>query len=743
MLNKIEKDKNSDLSYQSFPEGKDRGIDLLDNRSTPSKYCNIVQVKHQPNVSYSSLLQQLSRSTNSNKCELEKIKELHPKRYIIATSKSLTLQNREGIMKAMAPYILSLNDIIDREELNKLLRSFPEIETHHPKLWFSSTSVFKRILHNDIISRTNQLAFEIAQKIKLYVPVYSIDHALKILKHTRLLVLIGEPGCGKTTFAEMVLHKLAGMDFKLFWIDKAVSEVEHQLGDDDSKQAFYFDDFLGHTRYEIESSHTQEKGLLQFLRSIIRLPNKYFILTSRTSLFNSAAIESERFRNSGLFREKQEISIRELSISDKISIIVNHLDVKEVPNKYRDNLTIERLQEIAKHKNFSPRLIEFVSLRQNYEQTAPATYYDYIIDQLDNPNEVWLHAYEQQISDYDRFFLTALYSFGGAVKEQNLELAFEERLIYEIKHNNITRTTNTFRNSFKKLLGSFVTLKRYYEGYRVDFINPSMEDFLNFYLKNEEAEKLRMINSAHFLEQVYQRFRLSGGDFLTVTPGELFRRRINSMASENIGNLTKDPESYLALYKAFLHYMFFRDLQAEQSTLQFLEKVNWESVEGVNHYHLFSFLQFASKSAKLKSSITTNFNAIILAQFRLWASSENFDSIKYLFDDYGQDYNSFISVPENQAIIKGHIDFFFEDEIFNEIEDLHEHAIDIQEVADAREQLLEEIGSIYCIMKIDKPVDLQHFDEPKWESICATNKFKIEMQRDDEAGGPIRVDDDF
>src|ERR1700749_2856865 len=108
LLNADEKANKKATIYSSFPEGKDHGIDLLDNNSEPGKYNIIVQVKHQPNVAFPAFLTALSRSSKTHKSEIEKIEKLKPNRYILATSRLLTLSNREDIVEAMRPYIRSL-----------------------------------------------------------------------------------------------------------------------------------------------------------------------------------------------------------------------------------------------------------------------------------------------------------------------------------------------------------------------------------------------------------------------------------------------------------------------------------------------------------------------------------------------------------------------------------------------------------------------------------------------------------
>jgi len=64
---------------------------------------------------------------------------------------------------------------------------------------------------------------------------------------------------------------------------------------------FYFDDFLGRNYLEALSGH--EGGqIVNFVKRIVKDPNKRFVLTSRTTILNQGKILNDVFENQNIAR---------------------------------------------------------------------------------------------------------------------------------------------------------------------------------------------------------------------------------------------------------------------------------------------------------------------------------------------------------------------------------------------------------------------------------------------------------
>lgn len=742
LLNEKLKSQKENFQFRTFAAGRDKGIDLLDSESIGGTYNCIVQVKHYLKTSYPTMASNLFKGSRERKSELEKIHKLSPKRYILVTSKDLTISNQEEIFKKMQPYILSLNDIIDRSEINRMLAEFPRVVEKHFKLWFSGSVVLKRILNSHLHQASEDFSSHVLEKIRLYVETKSINAGLEILKETSCLVITGEPGCGKTSYAEMVLTALIGEGFEVYNIVDSVLDFEKVITNDDLKQVFFFDDFLGHTRYEMEYAKAKEKSLLSFVKRIRLKRNKYFILTTRSSLINSAAMDSERFERSVLFQKKYEISIDLLSHSSKRRIIENHVVVNGLPTEYSNVFSIDFIEEIANHKNFSPRLIEFVTSRRTISIVASKFYHQYILEQLANPSQIWQHAFEQQINEVDRFFLTTLYSFGEEVDEKALALSFEERLQTELQTNGFIRQTSEFNNCLKRLLGSFLRIKHYHNRETITFINPSFEDFLNGYLINRESEKVRIINAAYFVEQVLMCFRATE-NYLTVSPKEFFRIRLEENKFETV--ITQDERWKRAdakLQTAFISHMFFKDSRGVQCTSQILKTIDWQWVFFTNEFYFLNFLYSVTEYSEIVDVLSQDFEWIVMVYARNCGYLPNLAKLIELFPLFGKDYGKFISCEHNSNYIGECVIDTFDEDISELIESLTNHATDLEAVYQEIEEMEEQIQDWYCQLQIDNEVILKQLREIDWEFICTNNAFKEAMSDEDGQRGPIRAFDE-
>ena len=187
-----------DIRLETFKSGKDRGIDLRHTRVLAPLWTTIIQCKRYATHKYTELIRAV-------KLERTKVAKLRPKQYILATSVALSPDNKDELFSILQPWCKSTGDIYGASDLNRLLLKFPEVERNHFKLWISNTAVMERVLHARIFNLTNTTLESIRGSLSRIVLHEGFDRALDILRNNHHVLIVGNPGIGKTTLAKVIL----------------------------------------------------------------------------------------------------------------------------------------------------------------------------------------------------------------------------------------------------------------------------------------------------------------------------------------------------------------------------------------------------------------------------------------------------------------------------------------------------------------------------------------------------------
>ncbi len=124
-----------DMRFEAFGAGPDGG---MDGRHAQGRAATILQAKHYARSTFRNLLAAM-------KHERSAIDRLVASRYLLATSRSLTAGNKGSLEAVIDPALKNQSDIFSADDLNGLLRKYPDIEKAHIKLWLSSTVVLERV----------------------------------------------------------------------------------------------------------------------------------------------------------------------------------------------------------------------------------------------------------------------------------------------------------------------------------------------------------------------------------------------------------------------------------------------------------------------------------------------------------------------------------------------------------------------------------------------------------------------
>lgn len=484
--------KKLNVFIESFKSGRDNGIDLRYSKPIEGKKI-IIQCKHYVNSTFSSL-------KSSVRDEVEKLKKIQCDGYILVTSMGLTPNNKNELYDILKPYCKSTEDIIGQEDLNNLLNQYPDIEKQNYKLWLTSINLMEKILHNSVYNQSEIEIDYIKSKSKYYVQNKSFFEALKILTEFNYCIIAGIPGIGKTTLAEILLLHYLDLGYEICKITADIEEA-YEVYKPHKKQVFYYDDFLGQTTLEDKLNKNEDDKIIKFISAISRSKEGKFILTTREYILNSAKIYYEKIDRFNFDINKCSIKLEDYTKFDKAKILFNHLYFSRIPKEFIKEFIIKiRYKSIINHRNYNPRIIEWMTETQNI--TNEDSFYKDFMNMLDNPNRIWEHIFNNQLSIASQNLLIVMVTMPNIIVIQELEMSFKKHNDYICNKYKYQSNRSDFNNALKQLEGNFINIISKNDDKLISYSNPSIKDFIESKIYYNREIFLDCINSMQYFSQI-------------------------------------------------------------------------------------------------------------------------------------------------------------------------------------------------------------------------------------------------
>ena len=485
--------KHFRTTIESFKAGRDKGIDL--RHATTHDGMLIVQCKHYAETGFPGLLAALKK-------EVVKVKRLTPKRYCIATSVPLSPANKDEILAVFAPFCKGSQDIIGSEDLNNLLGQFPDVERLHFKLWLTSSAVLDRFVHSGLYNQTEALVEAIQKKAVLYVLNTSFFDAQDILREHNYCVVSGIPGIGKTFLAEILLLQHIGNGYQPVVVRHHIREAFDMLKAS-TKQVFYYDDFLGQTGWDERLEKNEEQSILDFVRYVRDHQHAKFLLTTREYILQRARSVYEKLHAPEFDNAKCIVRLESYTRRNRAHILFNHVYFSALAPEHKRAIVLRRpLLAVIDHRNYSPRIVEWMSDFGHVKDVSPSDYPQRFLDTLENPRELWLHAFRNHLSHTSRSLLIVMVSFPDATDLSDLREAFDAYRGQEVLRCGGALGHAEVMTALEELEGSFVRCERDAETVVVAFHNPSVRDFLEQHIAENAEVVHALCSSVVFYDQI-------------------------------------------------------------------------------------------------------------------------------------------------------------------------------------------------------------------------------------------------
>ena len=342
---------------------------------------------------------------------------------------------------------------------------------------------------------------DISNVCEKFVPTNITSKCLEHLEEKNLLILIGNPGVGKSYNSKFLVAKYIEKGYKLLYSpNKNLKDILNEYNDED-KFVLFIDDIFGSNNLDFMATLSDSE-----ITSLLENSNKNIkiIINSRTSLFNDANQKYDKIGRLGL--KPFIIETANFSHSEKARILIKHLKNSKIPQKFiyslfeKGNYYISgisnrlNIYRIIYHKNYNPRIIE----QMTSIDIIPSTdnYIETIINNLDNPHLIYNHPYVNNLDENERTIIKIIYL--KSTYKNNYEVDIEQ--LCKIV-SNLGISEEQFEISLRKLEKSFISLYNK-SGRRVcKFYDPSVMDYCICKFK-ESSDMERLINFVNVGEEL-------------------------------------------------------------------------------------------------------------------------------------------------------------------------------------------------------------------------------------------------
>jgi DNA polymerase III delta prime subunit len=514
--------REPNTTFTTYKRGRDGGIDI---KATNAQLKIIGQCKLYHPKNYSELIQSLKK-------EVTKCKRQKPDRYIVCTNIELTPTQAEEIKTLFTGFILNEEDIIDGIKLNKYLgqKEYEYLFKTYSKLlvpnFHSIELALDKVVNKKYYNKTKAFFDDISARHKLFHNTEQLPHLIQQLENSKVIVLSGNPGVGKTTTAIMMANYFFNRkNCDIIYLEER--DYPETLAVAGENRLIIVDDFWGQNFSPAVHKHsTFQREFQSIIKYFTHSSNSYLILVSREYVIKDVLINAEHETETLLDQNKYVINIDEFSFEDKLRIFINHLlfydyDLSYIKNtKYEDGF-----EYLLEHTNYTPRHLDFfIKTYLKDIDASPYRFYKSLREYLDNPLVFWKDAFGK-LNPTSQLILLILLISSDPMGVDDLEKSFDAIQVDARQTLGVDIAPLDFRKELIKLEEFYISIEqdRYYSVSFIQFQSPGIKDYLLEFLRTDGYLWIKpIITNALFFNQLNFVFTTTEGDEISDYESDIY-----------------------------------------------------------------------------------------------------------------------------------------------------------------------------------------------------------------------------
>jgi energy-coupling factor transporter ATP-binding protein EcfA2 len=284
--------------------------------------------------------------------EIEKVRKLGHRglaqNYVLMTNASLRAPVEDELRKRF----LALRGVkrfvaFDGNWITDQIRDNRRLRTLVPRVY--GLGDLTEILDERVYEQAQAILSWLGDDLERFVVTDAHRRSIEALNDKRFVLLLGDPGSGKSTIAA-ALALAAADTWKSRVIKSQNAKDFTQHWNPNSDQFFWVDDAFGQTQYEREMA-LEWNYAIQPLKAALKKGTRV-IFTSRSYIYRAAERDLKELLP--ILRDSQVvIEVEKLTRPEREQILYNHLRLGKQPSRFRRALK-PFLQDFAAHENFLP-----------------------------------------------------------------------------------------------------------------------------------------------------------------------------------------------------------------------------------------------------------------------------------------------------------------------------------------------------------------------------------------------------